>query len=37
VCSSDLPVFAGRVGLRRWVGGAMCAAYVAYFGLRFLV
>jgi cation:H+ antiporter len=32
-----MPVFAGRVGLRRWVGGAMCAAYVAYFGLRFLV
>lgn len=31
------PVFVGRVGLRRWAGGLMVAAYVAYFGLRFLV
>jgi cation:H+ antiporter len=30
-------VFSGRTGLRRWAGAVMVVAYVAYFGLRFLV
>ncbi len=32
-----LPVFIGRMGLRRWTGGLMVAAYVVYFALKFRV
>jgi cation:H+ antiporter len=32
-----MPVFFGRVGLRRWTGGVMVAAYAAYFVVRFIV